>query len=98
MPYVIAEPCTDSKDTSCWEVCPVDAIHPTPDAADFAGHDQLYIDPVGCIECGACVTVCPVGAIFADHDVPDEWAHYVERNRRHFLSPVPAGATAGGSS
>ena len=26
---------------------------------------QLYIDPVECIDCGACVPVCPVSAIFS---------------------------------
>ena len=28
MAYVIAEPCIDTKDNSCVEVCPVDCIHP----------------------------------------------------------------------
>ena len=27
MAYVIAEPCIDTKDNSCVEVCPVDCIH-----------------------------------------------------------------------
>ena len=27
MTYVIAEPCVNTKDTACVEVCPVDCIH-----------------------------------------------------------------------
>ena len=31
MAYVIAEPCVNTKDTACVEVCPVDCIKPDPD-------------------------------------------------------------------
>jgi len=41
---------------------------------------QLYIDPVECIDCGACVPVCPVSAIFALDDLPEKWKHYTELN------------------
>ena len=34
MAYVIAEPCIDTKDTACVEVCPVDCIHPKKDEPD----------------------------------------------------------------
>ena len=60
MAYVIAEPCIGTKDTACVDACPVDCIHPKKDEADFANVTQLYIDPVECIDCGACVPVCPV--------------------------------------
>ena len=33
---------------------------------------MLYIDPVDCIDCEACVPECPVEAIFAEDDVPDD--------------------------
>ena len=33
MAYVIAEPCTGTKDTACVDVCPVDCIHPRKDEA-----------------------------------------------------------------
>ena len=33
MAYVIAEPCVNTKDTACVEVCPVDCIHPKKDEA-----------------------------------------------------------------
>jgi ferredoxin len=41
---------------------------------------MLYIDPVECIDCGACVPECPVEAIFPDDEVPEEWEHYLEIN------------------
>ena len=41
---------------------------------------QLYIDPVECIDCGACVPVCPVSAIFALDDLPEKWKHFTELN------------------
>jgi NAD-dependent dihydropyrimidine dehydrogenase PreA subunit len=70
MAFVIAEPCIGTKDTACVDVCPVDCIHPKKNATyddDRPGFDevlQMYIDPVECIDCGACVPVCPVGGDF----------------------------------
>ena len=64
MAFIIAEPCVSTCDTACVEVCPVDCIH-GPDDKTGAGAEvhldgfnpegrQLYIDPVECIDCGAC--------------------------------------------
>ncbi|MFH5211468.1 4Fe-4S dicluster domain-containing protein [Antrihabitans spumae] len=83
MPYVITEPCIGHKDASCHDVCPVDAIQPAP-GGDFDKYDQLYIDPVACIDCGACEPVCPVEAIFFDADVPEEWQSWVAVNKNFF--------------
>jgi len=74
MAYVICEPCIDVKDKSCVEVCPVDCIHHTDEDR------MLYIDPNECIDCGACEPVCPVTAIFAEGDVPDQWKDFIEVN------------------
>ena len=69
MAYIIAEPCIGTKDTACVDACPVDCIHPKKDTQyedgrpGFEQVDQLFIDPVECIDCGACVPVCPVSAI-----------------------------------
>jgi NAD-dependent dihydropyrimidine dehydrogenase PreA subunit len=84
MAYVIAEPCIGTKDTACVDACPVDCIHPKKDAEKHAGADQLFIDPVECIDCGACVPVCPVSAIFAADDLPDKWKQYAEKNAQFF--------------
>ena len=52
MAYIIAEPCVNVKDGACVDVCPVDCIHPTKGEPDYDQHNQLYIDPEECIDCG----------------------------------------------
>jgi ferredoxin len=84
MAYVIAEPCIGTKDTACVDACPVDCIHPKKDEKEFEGAKQLYIDPVECIDCGACVPVCPVSAIFAADDLPAKWHEYTAINAKHY--------------
>jgi ferredoxin len=72
MSCVVCEPCRDCKYTDCVVVCPVDCF--------YQDERMLYIDPLECIDCGACVSECPVKAIFADSDVPARWVQYVELN------------------
>jgi NAD-dependent dihydropyrimidine dehydrogenase PreA subunit len=84
MAYVIAEPCIGTKDSACVDACPVDCIHPKKDEEGHADTDQLFIDPVECIDCGACVPVCPVSAIYAGDDLPEKWAEYQTKNAAHF--------------
>ncbi len=84
MAYIICEPCVNTKDTACVDVCPVDCIHPTKDEAEFEKEDMLYIDPDECIDCGACEPACPVTAIFAEEDVPEEWQEYIEKNYDYY--------------
>jgi NAD-dependent dihydropyrimidine dehydrogenase PreA subunit len=80
MTYIIAEPCINTKDASCVDVCPVDCI--------YEADDQFYIHPEECIDCGACEPECPVQAIFPDTDVPAEWTSYIAKNYTHFgLNP-----------
>jgi ferredoxin len=43
--------------------------------------DRLYIHPDECIDCTACVPVCPVEAIFAEGDLPEKWKSFVDENR-----------------
>jgi len=78
MTYVIAEPCINTKDTACVDVCPVDCIHPTKNEPDFEKETKLYIDPNECIDCGACEPVCPVEAIFEEAAVPDKWKQFTQ--------------------
>jgi ferredoxin len=80
MTYVICEPCIGTKDATCVDVCPVDCIHTTDEA------EVYYIDPVECIDCGACEPVCPVTAIFPDFDVPEEWANWTTVNADFFAN------------
>lgn len=76
MTHIICEPCIDTKDKSCVDVCPVDCIH--------EGDDMLYIDPAECIDCQQCVTACPVEAIFAEEDVPEKWQSFIAKNYDFF--------------
>jgi len=84
MPFIITDPCIDTKDTACVDVCPVDCIHPKKDSDKYATSEMLYIDPVECIDCGACVPVCPVSAIFALDDLPEKWKAFAEKNAEYF--------------
>ena len=50
------------------------------DEPAYADAELLYIDPVECIDCGACVPVCPVSAIFALDDLPEKWSEFTAKN------------------
>lgn len=84
MTYVITDACIGSKDTSCVDVCPVDAIHPSTEEDGHDAAEQLFIDPETCIDCDACRTVCPMNAIFAKASVPPELAGAIERNALYY--------------
>jgi len=80
--YVITQNCC--KDASCVPVCPVDCIRPGNRSADFTGTEMLYIDPATCIDCGACMEECPVGAIYFEDDLPAQLKPFREINARYF--------------
>ena len=84
MTYVIVEPCINTKDTACVDVCPVDCIHPMKDEDGFEEAEMLYIAPDECIDCGACEPACPVEAIFPEEDVPEQWESYIQKNADYF--------------
>lgn len=84
MTYVIAEPCINTKDTACVEVCPVDCIHPTKEEREFEPETMLYINPEECIDCDSCVPACPVDAIFDEADLPGKWSKYKEINAKWY--------------
>jgi NAD-dependent dihydropyrimidine dehydrogenase PreA subunit len=78
MAYVITDTCT--KDGLCIEACPVDCIHPRLDEPAFEATLQLYVDPVECIDCGACVPVCTANATFSLEELPPDKAAFAEIN------------------
>ena len=85
MTYTITDPCIDVLDKSCVEVCPVDCIHYED------GVDRMeYISPDECIDCGACEPACPVTAIFAEDDVPDDRKVFTEINALWYEDPDAA--------
>jgi NAD-dependent dihydropyrimidine dehydrogenase PreA subunit len=81
MPFVITDPCINTKDTACVDVCPVDCIHPRKDEPEFETATMLYIHPEECIDCGACVPACPVAAIYDSADAtPQSQGSLIEAN------------------
>ena len=84
MAYVITELC--SKDALCVDVCPVYCFHPRKDEAGFEESKQLFVSPDDCIDCGACVPVCPVSAIFPVEELPDDFKSFVEVNASHYCT------------
>ena len=72
MTFVVTENCIKCKYTDCVEVCPVDCFHEGP--------NMLVIDPDECIDCTLCEPECPVEAILADEDLPEEMQNYIELN------------------
>src|SRR6478735_578761 len=81
MPFIITDPCIETKDTACVDVCPVDCIHPRKDEPEFAQATMLYIHPEECIDCGACVPACPVAAIYESIDAtPSHQKDLIEAN------------------
>ncbi len=77
MTYYVNEKCRGCKYTDCVLVCPVDCF--------FEGDDILVIDPDTCIDCGVCVSECPVDAIKSDCDdsVPlDEMEYWLDYNAK----------------
>lgn len=82
MPHVVTQSCC--CDGSCVFACPVNCIHPSPDEPDFATTEMLYIDPDACVDCAACVTACPVGAIVADTRLTPGQLPFAAVNATHY--------------
>jgi len=77
MSFIIGTKCISTCDTACVDACPVDCIHGPIDVegsgAEVKTLDsieglQLYIDPEECIDCDACLPVCPPDAIYDSED------------------------------
>lgn len=81
MSYVIAEDCIDVNDRACADECPVDCI--------YVGGRKSYIHPGECIDCGACVEVCPVEAIVADRQADPDQRSFLEDATAFFTGVLP---------
>jgi ferredoxin len=73
--HFVAEPCIKCKYTDCVAVCPVDCF--------YEGANMLVIHPDECIDCGACVPVCPTTAIFPQDQLPEKWHEFIELNTKY---------------
>ena len=61
------------------------AVHSLPAGFDReVARKQLFIHPEECIDCGACEPECPVEAIFAEEEVPEEWKEFITINAEVF--------------
>jgi ferredoxin len=74
MTHVVTDNCRDCRYTECVAVCPVDCFH--------GSADRLYIDPDVCIDCAACVPICPVKAISDSFDLDSGAEALIELNRQ----------------
>jgi ferredoxin len=72
MTFVVGENCIKCKHTDCVEVCPVDCF--------YEGPNFLVIHPDECIDCALCVPECPVDAIFAEDDLPEDQKEFLALN------------------
>jgi|TARA_Y100000996_G_scaffold390430_1_gene351619 ferredoxin len=72
MTHVVTSACVNHKYQDCVSVCPVDAFR--------EAKTYLIIDPDECIDCGACITECPVSAIYYEDDVPDDEFDWIQKN------------------
>ena len=73
MTFVVTENCIKCKYTDCVAVCPVDCF--------VEGPNFLAINPDECIDCAVCVPECPVNAIYADVDLPEDLKLFLEINK-----------------
>lgn len=72
MTHVVTEACIKCRYTDCVDVCPVDCFRKGP--------NFLVIDPDECIDCAVCIPECPVNAIYAEEDVPNDQRKFIELN------------------
>ena len=81
MTYVIGAACVDVKDKSCVQECPVDCI--------YEGARTMYINPDECVDCGACMSICRLDAIYWEGDLPDDQLQHLDDNAAFFSQVLP---------
>ncbi|PKN83110.1 MAG: 4Fe-4S ferredoxin [Chloroflexi bacterium HGW-Chloroflexi-9] len=87
MPYVISSRCLDHLNLMCLDICPVQCVHVEE------GVDRMcFIDPDGCIDCGACVPACPDSAIYLMEELPPGETRFAEINALYFRDQQAARA------
>lgn len=77
MTHVITSKCISEVYAACVQVCPADCMHyvaAMPAGYPSEGQPMVVVDPVECIDCGACLPECPIGAIIDDPGQDQYWA------------------------
>jgi ferredoxin len=44
----------------------------------------MYVDPEGCIDCGACIPVCTSDSIRALDDLPEDKKEFIEKKVAYY--------------
>jgi ferredoxin len=58
---------------------------------------MMYIQPEECINCGVCLSVCPVQAIYDEDDLPKAEAEFKAINAEFFGPAVTGWGAPGGT-
>lgn len=82
MTYVVSGRCIDCRYTYCVVECPVECFW------EIQKPHMLLIDPGVCVNCDARVPLCPVNAIWPDHEVPPEYAEWTAFNEENCAKGV----------
>ena len=72
MPHIVTDNCHKCRFTECVTVCPVECFH--------FDDEMTYIDPDACIDCGGCIPMCPVHAIYDALDIPEDMTAWIDIN------------------
>lgn len=72
MTFIVGDSCIKCKHTDCVEVCPVDCF--------YEGPNMLVIHPDECIDCALCEPECPVDAIYAEDELPENQTVFLKIN------------------
>lgn len=73
MTVVVTGNCSLCRFTECVDVCPAACFH--------VDERMVYVDPDECIDCMACIMVCPVEAIYPEDEVPASEHPWIATNR-----------------
>ncbi|MBT5774571.1 MAG: 4Fe-4S binding protein [Dehalococcoidia bacterium] len=90
MTYYTTSACIDEANQMCVDICPVDCVH-IEDGVDRIA----FIDPDGCIDCGACEPACPISAIYSEAALPESMAIFAKIHPLYFTDREAARAMVG---
>ncbi len=83
MTHVVTGKCISEVYAACVQVCPADCMHyvaAMPQGYPMEGQPMVVVDPVECIDCGACLPECPIGAIVDSVDATSDSSYWAQIN------------------